>query len=39
METDRAEMTFDIRARSRLQGGEVLHALAALPGVKEIHWL
>jgi len=39
IESDKAEITFKIRARNYLQGGEVLRAIASLPGIIEAHWL
>jgi len=38
LESGKAEITFKIRARNQLQGGAVLRAVAALPGVMEAHW-
>jgi putative Mg2+ transporter-C (MgtC) family protein len=39
LRSEEAEITFKIRTRNQLQGGEVLQALASLPGVKEVHWV
>jgi putative Mg2+ transporter-C (MgtC) family protein len=35
---DRAEVTFKISVRHHLQGGDVLRAVSALPGVTEARW-
>jgi hypothetical protein len=34
----RAELTFKVRARQHLLGGQVLGAIAGLPGVVEAQW-
>lgn len=39
IESGKAEITFRIRTRNHLQGGEVLRAIAALPGMIEVHWV
>lgn len=39
LRSEEAEITFKIRTRNQFQGGEVLQALASLPGVKEVHWV
>jgi putative Mg2+ transporter-C (MgtC) family protein len=38
MESGRAEITFKIRIRNRLQSGEVLRAISAHPGLIEVRW-
>jgi putative Mg2+ transporter-C (MgtC) family protein len=39
VESGRAEITFKVRTRNRLQSGEVLRAIAAQPGVVEARWV
>jgi len=39
VESERAEITFKIRTRNRLQSGEVLRAIASHPGVLEVRWV
>jgi len=39
VESGRAEITFKIRTRNRLQSGEVLRAIASHPGVLDVRWV
>jgi hypothetical protein len=39
VESERAEITFKIRTRNRLQSVEVVRAIASHPGLLEVRWV